>query len=285
MSRRANIMLCYPFEEKRLKRWGVAEVIVQPKLDGERCRAIVTNGQVQLLSSEMNEILSVPHIVEELEYIFKDETIELDGELYQHDLDLPTIHSIVSRKENLHPEYSKMEYHLFDVVSLSTCQRDRLYTLLAIGDYFQKVKAVPTKAVLADVERILGEMNSYIGQGYEGIIVRHPTATYVRKRSPFMMKFKPKREDIYEILGYKQLKDKNGDTREELGSFICSSNEGTVFSVGSGLTQLQREAFWSVRDLIPGNYLRVQYQHTDKGEPRFPIFLEVISLEDIKKLR
>ena len=39
MGKRTGIMLCYPFEEKRLNKWN-PPYIIQPKLDGERCRAV-----------------------------------------------------------------------------------------------------------------------------------------------------------------------------------------------------------------------------------------------------
>jgi ATP-dependent DNA ligase len=107
MSRRSGIMLCYPFEEKRLLKWDCRSVLVQPKLDGERCRAVITNGNVQLLTSENNEIYSAPHIVEALSANFKEETIELDGELYIHNADFSEIHSIRGRTVNLHEDYER----------------------------------------------------------------------------------------------------------------------------------------------------------------------------------
>ena len=58
--KRKGIMLCYPFEEKRLNKWA-PPYLVQPKLDGERMRAILdTEGKCTLLSSEENEIISSP---------------------------------------------------------------------------------------------------------------------------------------------------------------------------------------------------------------------------------
>ena len=92
---RQGIMLCSPFEESRLKKWR-APYILQPKLDGIRCRAIVEGkGNVKLLSSEENEILSVPHINAQLESL-KIDKLELDGELYIHGTPFETIESIVS---------------------------------------------------------------------------------------------------------------------------------------------------------------------------------------------
>ena len=64
---RTGIMLCYPFETKRLEKWG-NKFLIQPKLDGDRCRAIFSEyGAVTLYSSEGNIINSVPHIQAQLE--------------------------------------------------------------------------------------------------------------------------------------------------------------------------------------------------------------------------
>ena len=50
-ARRKGIMLCAPLEEKRLLRW-TPPYLVQPKLNGERCRAIHTPEGYILVSSE-----------------------------------------------------------------------------------------------------------------------------------------------------------------------------------------------------------------------------------------
>jgi hypothetical protein len=86
MAKRTNIMLCQPFEERRLQRWNVPEVIVQPKLDGERCRAFwdFERREWVLVSSEGNEFLHVPHIGQELEELGIPHSYHLDGELYIH---------------------------------------------------------------------------------------------------------------------------------------------------------------------------------------------------------
>ena len=83
-TRRKGILLCYPFEEKRLAKWA-PPYIVQPKYDGVRCRAIpIKDNNYLLLSSEENVYYSVPHINEELKSLNLNSDLELDGELYCH---------------------------------------------------------------------------------------------------------------------------------------------------------------------------------------------------------
>lgn len=270
---REGIQLAYPFEEKRLLKWN-PPYIVQPKLDGERCRAIWSEryGYV-LVSSEFNTIISVPHINKALGLSLS--TSEIDGELYIHGLSFEEIHSRVSRTVNLHPNYEEVEYHVFDVIDKQP-QVSRLLDLktrfLARGP----VKIVPF--VLANnLQEVMDAYEGFLKDGYEGIIVRHPGALYRRARSPYMMKFKPKKSDTYIVVGFKEEIDIQGVAKDALGALVCTSDEGTTFSVGSGFTREQRETYWEKRNDLIGKSCHVQYQHitSGKGVPRFPVFLSV----------
>ena len=117
-----------------------------------------------------------------------------------------------------------------------------------------------------------------IALDYEGIVVRYFDAPYLRKRSTFMMKFKPKKEDTYEIVGWKEEIDKNGNAKNRLGALTCVGTDGTLFSVGTGLTDEDRQILWDTRELLAGKTCRVKYQHitSGRGVPRFPVFVEVL---------
>ena len=273
MSKREGIQLCYPFEKKRLDKWN-PPYIVQPKLDGERCRAIWSeaHGYV-LVSSEFNTIVSVPHINKALNECYSVD--ELDGELYVHGLSFNEIHSRVGRTTNLHPNFEEIEFHIFDLVN-DDPQAMRLEKLLRTVAISGPLKIVPQ--VLANTfDEVIDAYNGFLKDGYEGMVVRHSGANYVRRRSPYIMKFKPKKDDYYLIIGYKEELDKNGVPKQSLGSLICTSDEGTTFSVGSGLTREQRETYWNKRKQLIGKVCHVAYQNitSGKGVPRFPVFLNV----------
>lgn len=277
---RRGIMLCYPFEEKRLSKWQ-PPYIVQPKLDGERCRALYSKEEESwiLLSSEENVITSVPHIVEALNGSDIDRSLELDGELYCHRKPFEEIHSIVGRTTSLSIEYDSIELHLFDVIDLSKRQADRisqLYRLPLSGP----IVRVPTE-LCHNLDQILHIFDKFVEADYEGIIVRHFANYYKRSRSTEVMKFKPKKEDIYEIVGYEQMVSITGELKPCLGSLICTSQDhGSFFSVGSGLNDEFRYKYWpqEVAETLKGKMVRVKYQHitTKKGVPRFPVFVELI---------
>ena len=91
------------------------------------------------------------------------------------------------------------------------------------------------------------------------------------------MKFKPKKEDDYEILGFEEEISKDGIPKDTLGAIICKSGDGQVFNVGTGFTDERRKELWEARDILVGQFATVKYQHITSGNkvPRFPVFVEV----------
>ena len=272
---RQKIMLCYPFEEKRLKKW-IPPYLVQPKLDGERCRSEYdpsANCRI-LLSSEQNSFnLAVPHIVRAITKQVP-KHFETDGELYIHNSSFEEIHSICSRKTNLHPDYSSIEYHIFDLVTPDP-QYARVKQLHNI-ELKPPLFLVPSY-IASNLEEIMKIYDNLTDSGYEGVVIRHIDNMYVFKRSTFVMKFKPKKSDDYTIVGYKEELSIEGKPKNRLGSLICSGNDGSIFSVGSGLTDEDRVSLWDSRDSLVGKVCHVKYQHITpgRGVPRFPVFIEV----------
>jgi ATP-dependent DNA ligase len=91
------------------------------------------------------------------------------------------------------------------------------------------------------------------------------------------MKFKPKKEDIYEIIGANEEISIYGVPKGALGALVVKSDDGTPFQVGSGFTREDRETLWKDVQSLTGKKVKVKYQHlTDRHVPRFPVFVEVI---------
>lgn len=273
-----GIMKCYPFEEKRLAKW-TPPYIVQPKYDGVRCRAIPLytgpkGNEYMLVSSEENILFSVPH----LNQVFANLGLraEFDGELYCHGMKFEEIVSITSRTVNLHPDHLRIQFHCFDIIN----EQPQMRRSILIEDLrgLSPWLVVSPFWLCSSLDEVMRAFDSIIEKGYEGIIVRHNMAPYERKRSTWVMKFKPKQEDVYEILGFKEEIDKDGNPKDRLGSLVCRSGDGNTFDVGSGLTDEDRKYIWSCQSLIRGMSVRVKYQHLTSGKqvPRFPVFVEVI---------
>lgn len=59
-----------------------------------------------------------------------------------------------------------------------------------------------------------------------------------------------------------------------LGALVCALPGGIKFSIGSGFTQEEREAFWAIRDKLPGRLVKYKYFPVGvKDRPRFPVYL------------
>ena len=271
--KRSGVMLCYPFEEKRLAKWD-PPYIVQPKLDGVRSRAVrLPDAGYVLFSSTEEVILSVPHITKALNELPFDK--ELDGELYIHGATFEQINSIVSRTVNLSPDHENVKFFIFDHVDETKPQAERTNWLYS-QTFKRPLVRVPT-FLENSLEGIMKKFNEFVALDYEGIIVRHALAPYKRARSTFVMKFKPKKDDWYKVVGYKEELDKHGSPKDRLGALICSGDDGTEFAVGSGLTDYHRQHYWENRDRLVGSLCHVQYQHVTPGKrvPRFPVFVSV----------
>lgn len=278
--KRRGIQLAYPLEERRLTEskfgWaGHFPVICQPKLNGERCRIICRGHKDPILLSSTEEIItSVPHISEIVRR--KCLHVELDGELYVHGMSFNDIHSIISRTVNLHEDHENMEFHIFDLIQKSS-QIERLLTLTENFNFSSHPLFKVDFDLAFSVEEIMFYYEKYVSAGYEGIIVRHKLSFYDPKHSRFMLKFKPKKSDVYKIIGYKQMKDKNKVPKNMLGALVLASNEGTIFSVGSGMSNPFRTENWPNPDHLIEKYCRFNYQHMSPDQvPIFGTFVEIL---------
>lgn len=279
--KRTGIMLCYPFEERRLvdPKFGWSwPVLVQPKLDGERMRAICMGKEKTpiLLSSTEHKIISVPHIQRALQSL--DIHAELDGELYIHGKDFSEIASIVSRTKNLHPDHSTMEYHVFDVIN-SDAQIHRSSNLQDMLDSTllqstKEIKIVQNHFCFCP-EFLMDKYTEILALGYEGIVIRHLKAYYERKRSRFVMKFKPKKTDIYQIMS---LEEGSGSHSGMVGAYWCQGSDNTLFKVSAGeFSHQERKGIWENRAEVVSHMLEISYQNlTKSGAPRFGLAKRIL---------
>lgn len=274
-----GIMKCYPFEEKRLAKWK-PPYIVQPKYDGVRCRAVPistgpTGYEYILLSSEENIIHSVPHLNEMLCRLKL--RCELDGELYHHGMSFEEIISITSRTVNLRDDYKQIQFHCFDIVDESLPQMKRQILIDNLKGLSPWLQIAPFY-LCENLDEVTRAYDRILADNYEGIIVRHFLGMYERKRSTFVMKFKPKKEDSYEILGMVEEFDKEGYPKDTLGALVCRSGDNNTFKVGTGFTEERRKELWEAKNLIVGQTAVIKYQHltSENKVPRFPVFVDVV---------
>jgi ATP-dependent DNA ligase len=289
MQRRKDVMLCYPFEERRLIDpkfgWNFQHgVFVQPKLDGIRATTRRNeDGQVVLISSEGN-ILPIPHITDVLEDMKL--PFDLDGELYCHGKSFEWISSRV--KLGSYEDVKELQYHVFDQWTSEPVAFKFRYKIL--WNLFSQrptyktdsiVQIVPTTELFSTdsalmLDFIIGHLNDYVNRGYEGIILRCPSAIYETKRSRFIMKFKPAKTDCYQIVGIEQAHTMEGKPKGMVGVFIVISPDSSQeFKISAGrFTHEERIKMWKQRPL--GKFLEFQYQNkTAKDDFRMAFGLKI----------
>lgn len=273
-SKREGVMLAYPAEEGRVKRLG-EKFFVQPKFRGERCRVEWFYGDPILLSSYNNQFIFLEHIEEALKKLSKQVgQISFDGELYKHGWGQERINSAANCKVNRNSDSQFLEYHIFDIADPKSLQLLRSSILRGIEFRWPLVSVEPQ---IADITTWEYWLQDYINNGYEGVILRNPSALYTPKRNVALLKYKPTELDEYEIVASIEAVDKFGVQKGTLGAFYVMA-DGIVFKVGAGkLDHKERDFLWNNRDALVGKTLIVKHEllKTSGGVPLCCVAVEV----------
>lgn len=289
-------------------------ILVSPKLDGIRCLIIdgvaVTRSLKPIRNKYVQSILGRP------------ELNGLDGELIVGSPVDPNVYQITNSgvmsgdgAPNFmfyvfdhfgHPELPYMEgdgekvgvdryAEMFDTVQM---QESPQYEFMTI-----------TRSRTAySLEQLLQIEAEYLEQGYEGVMLRRPSAPYkfgrasASKKEQHLLKLKRFEDAEARIIGFNCLfSNQNEATKDNLGyTERSTAKEGLVvqdtlgalhvrnladgvdFYIGSGYTAAQRKQIWDSRHDLLGKI--VKYKHFAIGvvdKPRFPIFLGFRETEDM----
>lgn len=244
---------------------------LQPKLDGVRLLVYMRGGVVHMdsrtgKSMENNPLLSV--IRDECRSMLENESVCLDGELYQHGSTFEDIVSMCRTKKTTCQSDSDptMEYHVYDVVSQEPFERR--YALLNDKIFTNHVKRVPCTSV-HDIEQFYDIHSEYISNGYEGTMVRDPNGLYESKRSKYLQKHKDFEEQEFVIVDAKE-----GQGNDE-GTIVCECiipSSNTTFWVRPRGDRALRTDMYNNKHRLIGEKMTVLFQNwTVAGIPRFPV--------------
>lgn len=248
-------MLATPF--RNVKGIRLDKCMAQPKLDGHRC---LVNPDVAY-SRRGKVINTIPEILASLEI---PDGVTLDGELYCHGVSLQTISSWVKRRQ---PYTLKLQYHIYDVISISDYTFEERYNWLrGFISENEFIKLVPTMQVRDQSYYEL--CKEYNNLGYEGAIVRPSNSKYeIGKRSKGLIKVKPnhftilKKEDEFECIDVIP-------SREGLGILVLKAANGLPFkTIAPGTNDIKRMTLKRKEKYI-GSYVTCEYSElTDDGKP------------------
>lgn len=268
-------MLAFPIEKKENK--VVFPAIVQPKLDGMRCIAIVENYKCTLYSRSQKIIPTLPHINKAIERtceLNKFENIILDGELYNHE-DKDNFNRLMSliKRDEPHKDCEHIEYHIYDIVNEEENFYNRTEKIASIIDEDMTFKLHGLDSYSVNSKEDIEEaFRYYLNLGYEGAMYRNPQMPYESKRSNGLLKVKVMDDAEFEIIG---VNEGNGRLKGHAGAFVCKCKSGTFKAKLKGkLDELKK--FFENQDEYIGKMLTVQFQGlTPDGIPRFPVGLRI----------
>ncbi|MHA1666929.1 MAG: ATP-dependent DNA ligase [Candidatus Thorarchaeota archaeon] len=250
----------------------------QPKVDGVR---MIWDGERYY--SRTGKPLSVPTSLEEILHSeFKD--YPLDGELYIPNAPFTLVSGQVRRK--CRPT-EDVRYMVFDTplhetnfsgrISLLKTQFTELFYADKI-DSNSPISLLSTDTILEEFE-VPDRLQRYLGQGYEGLILRDPRGLYEQKRSKTLQKHKPWHFKEALVCGWTAGKGKHQDV---IGAFVLEGICGEALgNVGSGFTDEEREHYTDLarQGSLIGRIFQIKYKEKTKtGKFREPIFIHEVQL-------
>lgn len=271
-------------------------VYASPKLDGIRCSIVDGRALSRTLKAIPNKAVYADLSALGLN--------GLDGELIVGSPTSKTVYNETVSKVMAHDKGSDdVNYYVFDMHDIpEATYRHRLDSLISEMPFLQTqttIKIHLLEQLLIDNEEgMLAYEAECVGRGYEGIILRHPEAPYKHGRSTvkegYLLKVKRFEDSEAEIIGFEEEMFNGNDAEvNELGRTKRSSAQagkvgkntlgafnvrdcvsGIEFSIGTGLTALQRGTFWQRQDDYLGKLVKYKFFPVGvKVAPRHPVFL------------
>lgn len=269
------------------------QVCLDKKLDGVRVLTVV-DGAGQAVSQYTRNgkaLQNFTHITSFIQSKVQElgsRPMVLDGEIVSNSFQ--DLMKQVHRKDNVEADDAVLQ--LFDIIPLSEFkqgksvlnqrQRHRMleeYCKMFAG--FEHIQVIPKIEVdlnTPEGQKQFAEFNKEaIEQGYEGIMIKDPTAKYECKRSTGWLKQKPFIEVTLEV---KNVEEGTGRNVGRLGAFVCSGEDDgkqIAVNVGSGFSDDNRIEFWDNRDSLVGQLVEVRADAVTQNQDgtyslRFPRF-------------
>ena len=274
------------------------DCLVEYKYDGVRVLAIVKNGRATLYSRNGKIFNNFPHIENALsksEY----NNFVFDGEVMSDDFQ--ALMKQVYRKSGAKTDDAYLA--LFDFLPLKEFNngKSKLNSIERKEELNKLSKTFDNVIKLVDYEIInfdnedgqnkFSAMNKEaLDKGFEGLMIKPNDNYYECKRSHAWLKIKPFIEVTLKVV---DIQEGSGKHAGKLGAFqVEGEDDGKFFSlsVGSGLTDDDREKFWSAKDKLIGRMIEIRADaitQSIEGEHfslRFPRFKNFRGFKEDEKI-
>ena len=305
VAKRMNLDFCIPVFSCMLAHDGakhpkkiIGECLVEYKYDGVRVIAIVKKGNATLYSRNGKIFSNFPHIEEALSSS-KYNNLVFDGEVMSNDFQ--ELMKQVHRKSGANTKDAYLA--LFDILPLNEFNNgvsklnsiERKEVLRKLDNNFKdSIKLVDYEVIDFDNPKgqaKFAKMNKEaLEMGYEGLMIKPKNDLYECKRSHAWLKIKPFIEVTLKVTS---IQEGTGKHEGKLGAFtVEGTDDGKFFSlsVGSGLTDEDREKFWLAKDKLVGRLIEIradaitQSLDSETYSLRFPRFKNFRGFEIDEKL-
>ena len=281
-------MLCEKYDPQSKSKHKIDIVFpcfAQPKLDGVRCLSYRLAGEWVNQSRQLKFFKNLSHINEHLQRVFDMERVVLDGELYTHQSQFNQFVGII-KKEKV-PSGKDLEtllrvhYHIYDCILLDRRdapyheRRDYLKSKLHDNPVLQLVETREVRK-----EEVIGLHQTFVQNGYEGLILRNKAAPYETSRTRNLLKYKEFEDSEFEVIGFKEGEGNDAGT-VVWKCKIPSAKEGhREMDVRPRGTVEDRKVYFQQGKKYIGKMLTVRYQGlSEYGVPRFPVGIAIRDYE------
>jgi DNA ligase 1 len=282
--------------------------LVEVKLDGVRVITIVwTDGRVLQFSRNGKELVNFPHIVEQISNVIKtkgtDKNINfvLDGEVMSSSFQ--DLMKQVHRKSDV--QSGDAVLNVFDVIPLEDFEKGMWDTPQSVRSEMVKLWVDQYQDLMPNVTCVANELvdigtdegktrfkeinQRAVDGGYEGIMIKDPTAPYECKRTTSWLKLKPFIEVSLSVV---DVEAGTGRNQGRLGAIICEGvddDRRIRVNVGSGFSDANRDDYWMDRSKIIGHVAEVRADAITQNQDgtfslRFPRFIRFRGFEKSEKL-
>lgn len=276
-------MLAKSYENRKDEIDWTKGVYISPKMDG--LRAVITRDGAKSRNGKL--FTSFPHILRELEPLFKAfPKFAADGEIYTNKLktDFNKIISLAKKSKPTEEDFIEseqwLEYHIFDAPMMKGGYHERYTELKALFEkYFKNnkwIKLCPHKLIKSELE-VEENLQKYIEEGFEGLMVNLYDGDYEFKRSPFILKYKLFQDFEAEII---DITEGRGNRSGMFGFATLKMDNGKTFDANARGTEAYYTGLLKNKSKYIGQKATVRYQNlTPDGIPRFPVIIGIRDYE------
>lgn len=269
------------------------EFILTEKLDGVRC-VLINNSLTgpKFYSRQGQLIEQLVELEEEAKnlpygYVYDGELL-LDNKLK---LDSKDLYRATVKVTGADKEKRDLIFNVFDMLPIGDFQdgiceksaelrKNELSNIICPNGFsqFKFIKEVSVLYQGDDKHAIEEHLNRITNAGGEGVMINIASAPYECKRTKGLLKVKKMQTADVRVIA---LEPGTGKNYNKLGAlkveFIGPDGNIYTCSVGSGLTDDDRERFWNAPELIDGKIIEIQYFEISSNQNgtyslRFPVF-------------